>query len=169
MYAAISVGEQIGDVELAGRSLVFLAILFRRGGRVEDVRNALSRALALQGTRYTSVITANHAWLAWRDGNLEEAEAYGRAAMEAWQHQQHVYAFQWTGLWPLIGVALIQERLSDVMRYVRLLLDSTQQRPPETLLTTLKATAQAWDAGQHETVRALLQGMLPLAQEMGYL
>lgn len=169
MHAAMRVGEQIGDVELAGRSLVFLAILFRRRGRVEDVRNALSRALALQETRYAGVITANRAWVAWRDGNLEEAEAYGRAAMEAWQHQQHVYAFQWTGLWPLIGVALTQERLSDVMRYVCLLLDSTQQRPPETLLAVLKATAHAWEAGQHETVRALLQRALPLAQEMGYL
>lgn len=169
MNAAMRVGEQTGDVELAGRSLVFLAILFRRHGRVEDVRNALSRALALQETRYASVITANRAWLAWRDGNLEEAEAYGREAIKAWQHQQHVYAFQWTGLWPLIGVALTQERLSDVMRYVCLLLDSTQQRPPEILLTALKATAQAWDVGPHETVRTLLQDMLPLAQEMGYL
>jgi hypothetical protein len=165
----MEVGEQIGDVELAGRSLVFLSILFRRRGRVEDVRNALSRALALQETRYTGVIIANRAWVAWRDGNLEEAEAYGRAAMEAWQQLQHVYAFQWMGLWPLIGVALTQERLSDVMRYVPLLLDSTQQRPPETLLTTLKATAHAWDTGQHETVRARFQDMLPLAQEMGYL
>jgi hypothetical protein len=89
--------------------------------------------------------------------------------MALWQHQRYVYALQWTGLWPLIGVALTQERLTEAMNYVRILLASTQQRPPKSLYPLLEATVQAWDRGQWNIANAILQEALPLAHEMGYL
>ncbi|MDQ2713876.1 MAG: AAA family ATPase [Chloroflexota bacterium] len=164
LQAIVSLGELIGDAELHERSLAFLTLVFRQRGQVEEVRSAIKRE-----TRYTGVITANRAWVAWRDGNIEEAEAYGRAALEEWQRQHYTYVFQWTGLWPLIDVALSQERLPEAMDYVRMLLAPRQQRPVETLLTMLEAVVQAWDAGQRERASVLLQRALPLAREMNYL
>jgi len=53
---------------------------------------------------------------------------------------------------------------------VRMLLDPTQQPPPEQLSALLKAALQAWDAGQRDEAHELLQQQtLPLAREMGYL
>jgi hypothetical protein len=52
---------------------------------------------------------------------------------------------------------------------VRLLLDPTQQPPPEQLSTLLEAALQAWDAGQQEEALAFLQEAVPLAKNMGYL
>jgi len=41
--------------------------------------------------------------------------------------------------------------------------------PPEQLSTLLEAAMQAWDAGQQQEARALLQQVVPLAEQMGYL
>jgi len=45
----------------------------------------------------------------------------------------------------------------------------TQQAPPEQLSALLESALQAWDGGQQEEARSLLQQTLPLAEKMGYL
>jgi len=50
-----------------------------------------------------------------------------------------------------------------------MLLDPTQQPPSEEVSVPLQAALQAWDAGQPEEARALLQQAVPLAEKMGYL
>ena len=165
----IRVAEKMGHVLLLERALAFLLIVFRRRGQVEEARQTITRALAIPGKRHSGMIKGHRAWVAWRDDNVGEAETYARAALDEWQREQQITPYQWTGLWPLIGVALAQERLAEAMDYVHMLLAPTQQRPPETLLTMLEAAVQAWDTGQRETVRACLQQAMPLAREMGYL
>lgn len=93
----------------------------------------------------------------------------GRASLEDRQRQQRANSFLWAGLWPLIGVALAQEKIADAVNYAGMLLDTTQQPPPEQLGTLLEAALQAWNAGQQEEALALLQQAVPIAEEMGYL
>ena len=169
LHIALTLAEQIGDIELRARCLAFLPFVPRQRGQVEEVRRAVSRAWSFQKRRYDEVIIGHRTWVAWRDGNLEEAEADGLAALESWRHQRHIYFFKWTALWPLIGVALAQGRLPVAMNRVRMLLDPTQQYPPEPLLTMLEECLQAWDAGQQDTALSLLQQAAPLAREMNYL
>ncbi len=133
------------------------------------MRGVVVRAVAQGERRYASVITAQRAWVAWRDGKREEAETVGRTAVEEWQRQRPVYPFQWTGLWPLIDIAATSEQFALAVDYVRLLLAPSQQRPPETLLSVLEEAVQAWDTGHREHVRSLIHHALALAQEMGYL
>ncbi len=166
LSAALSAGEQTGNVALLGRSLTFLPFIFRLRGQVEEVRSITTRALAVPAARKNSIITGQRAWVAWRDGAMAEAEAYGQASLEG---RQDFSLFHWAGLWPLIGVALTQEKIAEAMHYVRILLDPTQQPPPEQLQVRLVASLQAWDAGQQEEARALLQKAAPLAEQMGYL
>jgi hypothetical protein len=170
LQAALTTGEQVGDAELVARCrLHFLPLVFRRRGQVEAVRSMVAHAAAQGERRYANVITAQRAWVAWRDGKREEAETAGRAAVEEWQRQRPVYPFQWTGLWPLIGLAAASAQFALAVDYVRMLLPPTQQRPPEALLRLLEEILQACDAGHHESVRSLLQRAIPLAQDMGYL
>jgi len=169
MRAAMNIAEQIGSTRLLSRCLMFLPLIFRRRGQVEEIRGVISRALAMPEARNIPLIKGHRAWIAWRDGKLEEAEAYGRASIEEKQPQQSVNSFQWVGIWPLIGVALDKEKIADAMDYVRVLLDTTQQPPPEQLRTLLEAALQAWDAGEQEQAHRLLQHIVPLAEEMGYL
>ncbi len=169
LQATIKIAEQISHVMLLERALAFLLIVFRRRGQVEEARYTITRASTVPANRHAGMIKGHRAWVAWRDGNVGEAEAYARAALEEWQREQQVSPYQWTGLWPLIGVALTQERLAEAVDYVRMLLAPTQQRPPETLFTMLEAAVRAWDSGQYEAVRALLHQAMPLAQEVGFL
>jgi tetratricopeptide (TPR) repeat protein len=170
LQAALTAGEQVGDAELVARCrLHFLPLVWRCQGQVEAVRSVVAHAVAQGERRYVGVLTAQRAWIAWRDGKREEAETAGRAAVDEWHRQRPVYPFQWTGLWPLISLATTTAQFALAIDYVRLLLAPTQQRLPETLLTVLEEAVQAWDAGHRESVRSLLQHALPLAQDMGYL
>ena len=133
------------------------------------MRSVVAHAAAQGERRYVGVLTAQRAWVAWRDGKPEEAETAGRAAVEQWQRQRPVYPFQWTGLWPLIGLAATSAQFALALDYVRLLLAPTQQRPEDPLLRVLEEAVQAGDAGHRERVRHLLQHAMPLAQDIGYL
>jgi hypothetical protein len=167
LRAAMNAGEQTGNAALLGRSLTFLPFVFRLRGQVEQMRSIITRALAVPAARKNSIVTGHRVWVAWRDGAMAEAEAYGRASLEG---GQDVSLFHWAGLWPLIGVMLTQEKFAEAMDYVRMLLDPTQQPPPEQLRVPLEAALQAWDAGQQKEARTLLlQQTLPLAREMGSL
>jgi len=166
LRAAMSAGEQTGNAALLARSLTFLPFVFRLRGQVEQVRRIISRALAVPAARKNSIITAHRAWIAWRDGDMSEAEVFSRTSLEG---GQDVSLFHWAGLWPLIGIMLTQEKFAEAMNYVRMLLDPTQQPPPEQLHVLLEAALQAWDAGQQQEARSLLQQTVPLAEQMGYL
>lgn len=170
LRAASVSGEQVGDAELVARCrLHFLPLVFRRRGQVEAVRTVVADAAAQGERRYAGVLTAQRAWVAWRDGKREEAERAGRAAVQEWQRQRPIYPFQWTGVWPLIGLAATSALSSLAVDDVRLLLAPTQQRPEDSLLTVLEEAVHAWDTGCHERVPSLLQQAILLAQSMGYL
>lgn len=166
---ALHVAEQLGLAWLQIRCLTFLPFVFRKRGQVEQVRGLLAHALAKSEGRKNSILTGHRAWVAWRDGNLAEAAAYGRKSLEENQAEQDVNLFRWVGVWPLLGVALMQEQFVEVVSYVHMVLEPTQQLPPEQLCTLLKAVLQAWDAGELAEVRTQLQEVVSLAESMGYL
>lgn len=161
------IGEEISSAWLQARCLTFLTFIFRQQGQVEEVRSHLKHAQAIGIAKNNQVLTGQHAWVAWRDGNLVEAETYGQASVEDLQAEDN--PFQWVGLWPLIGVALAQKRAANAIDAVRALLAPTQQPPPDELGHLLEATLQAWDADQPEEALALLQQTIPLAEQKGYL
>ncbi|MGH2460250.1 MAG: ATP-binding protein [Chloroflexota bacterium] len=165
----LRVGERIGSARLQNHGLTFLALVHRRRGQTEPVRAALDRALTVGAARNNRVLIGHRAWIAWRDGNLVEAEADGRASLEDWQLQQPISPFLWTGLWPLLGVALARGNLPEAMGHLRLILDPTQQPPPKPLSALLGAALHAWDTGRSEEAARLLQRAVPLATELGYL
>ena len=167
---ALRVGEQIGGARLQARCLTFLPFIFRRRGQVEQVRRILTQAQVIGAARNNSILTGHRAWVAWRDGNLAEAEIAGRTSVEEEPYQQRESnLFQWVGRWPLIGVALAQGKIAAAMNDARLLLDPSQQPPPEHMGALLEAALCAWDAGQQEEAHTLLQQAVPLAEQGGYL
>jgi hypothetical protein len=55
------------------------------------------------------------------------------------------------------------------MNTIRMLLSPTQQPPPGQLQTLLEAALQAWEMGKTEEAQGLLQQVVPLAKQRGYL
>ena len=107
------------------------------------------------------------AWVVWGGGNIAEAQKQGQAGLEAFDGAGE--PFEWTALWPLIGVAVVQQQLANAIKYVCMLLVPEQQRLPDALTADLEQAIQAWDSGQPDTARTSLQQAIALAREMGYL
>jgi predicted ATPase len=167
---ALQLGEEINSAWLQTRCLTFLPFIYRKRGEVEQVREVLAHAHAIGAARNNRLLLGQRAWVAWRDGNLNEAEIYGRQSVEAVKHQpMETNPFQWVGLWPLIGVAMTQEKIDIAMGYVRMLLDITQQPPSKEIETLLEMALQAWELGQQDKAYNLLQQATSLAKQTGYL
>jgi tetratricopeptide (TPR) repeat protein len=177
MQAALKLAEQTGDVVLQSRCLTYLTILYRKCGQVKKVRQYIPRcqttATSAQLTEYITLAKANLAWAAWREGNLAEADANGRAALETWQKELAGHGssvLQWTALWPLLGAAFAQNKVSDAVEFARILLEPTQLPPmPDALAAILEKAMNTWQKGDKKGTYTKLKQAIESAREMGYL
>jgi predicted ATPase len=176
MQAALALAEQTGDIVHQSRCLTYLTVLYRKQGQVDQVRKYVSRSLAAatagEMDEYIGMAKANLAWLAWREGELTQAEADGRAALELWQQLPSAHsscAFQWAALWPLIGAALAHNRTSEAIEWAKGLLEPTQQCLPAPLTAAVEKAILSWKEGNPQAAHAKLSRALALAQEMDYL
>ncbi len=173
LQGALSLSERIGDVTLQARCLTYLTIAYRKRRQVEETRNYISQSLdvAMEGNmiEYIGTAKANLAWVAWREGNVAKAEELGRAALDLWGQLPIVYSFQWTALWPLIGVSLDQGKITESIDFGRSLLEPFQQRLPDALSEVVGEAMKAWDRGHQKKSARHLEQSVQMAQEMGYL
>lgn len=173
LQAALTAGEQTGELMLQGMCLTFLSRIYKKRGQVGAVLDSTVRAEVVanktQNVEYLGTVKANRAWLAWREGKLAEVQANSYRALELWQQTPVVYPFQWAALWPLIGATLVRNRLAEAINHVRALLSPEQQRLPDALMILLDAAIQAWDTDQKDAAHTHLQRAAALAQELGYL
>jgi DNA-binding SARP family transcriptional activator len=173
LQTALATAERTGDVLLEARCLTYLCLLNRHRQQTETVRGLTERALrvcqAAGLAEYLGAALGNLAWLAWRAGNLTEAQARGREALEQWRQIQMPYAFKWLALWPLLGVALAQGQAAEAVEHARALLDVTQQALPEAIAAGLEAAVRSADAGDMEAARLALKGIRGPAVALGYL
>jgi DNA-binding SARP family transcriptional activator len=162
---ALQFGERGGSAIIQARCLTYLPFVYRRRGQVEQVRDIITHALARPEAGKNNILTGHRAWVAWRDGDLVEAEFCGRASIQ----ERRGNTLLWAGLWPLIGVLLTQEKIAEAIDYVHMLLDPSQQPPVDAIKARLEAALHAWDAGCCDEARELLWQTLPQAEQMGYL
>lgn len=173
LQTALGLAAATGGAWMRTLSLTYLTVLRRFRGDVEAVQDYAPRAqeaaVAAHMPDYVAVAQANQAWVAWRRGDLTQAEQDLREAVAQWQQSPLVYPFQWQALWPLIGVALARGQEDDAWTYVQALLEPTQQRLPDELNAALIAAAQAKAENQVGAARLHLDRAMELAREMGYL
>jgi tetratricopeptide (TPR) repeat protein len=172
LTAALEVAESIGDVTLQARCLAYLIVAFRRQGCSGDVEAWARRCLDVSERaglpNYIGASRAALAWVAWRRGALEEAEQFGRSALDAWHTMNMPYPFSWQALWPLIGVALVQDRLADAISLTRRLYASDQQALPPILEEPLIAALTVWNTGQAAQAYDALRSALELAEQNNF-
>jgi tetratricopeptide (TPR) repeat protein len=176
MQAALALAKQTGDIVHQSRCLTYLTILYRKQGHLDKARQYVSQSLAAataaEMDEYTGMAKANLAWIAWREGDLAQAEANGRTALGLWLKLPAGHsscAFQWTAIWPLAGVALAQNRTLEAIEHTRVLLDPTQQHLPDDLTALVEKALESWKEGKAEAAHASLDRALALAQELDYL
>jgi DNA-binding SARP family transcriptional activator len=169
---ALAVAEQAGDITLQTRCLAYLVAAARRQGDDADVTNYARRCLALANTAnmldYIGAAQAGLAWAAWRRDDLAEAARLAQAALATWREHAAPYPLYWQALWPLLGMALAQERLAEAVSYARQLLQPEQQALPTRLEEPLAAALAAWDASRPDETRDFLHHALTTAQRIHF-
>jgi tetratricopeptide (TPR) repeat protein len=169
--AALEQAERTGNVPLQDRCLAYLSIACRLNGDEQQAHicteQGLKAAIVEQNPAYIGVAKANLAWLSYRHGHLDEVLHDGSAALEQWRPL--AYPLEWLARWPLLAVALDQERIPDAIDQARAMLEPVQQRLPDALTATLEEAITAWEGGQAAPAREHLAEAVRLAQEMGYL
>jgi hypothetical protein len=173
--AVLSVSEKATSVTIRVRALTFLCLLERRRKARERVRklSTLAQSLAKEHEmlEYQGTAMANLAWVAFEDGELAECERLVRLAVGAWDASP-LNVFRWTGLLPLMAALVAREPApgdaAELVRIAAELIDPSQQRLPEPLVTELTALA-AVDFGADEPARSLARRALARAAELGFI
>jgi DNA-binding SARP family transcriptional activator len=172
LHEALTVAEQCGDITLQIRCLAYLVAAARRQGHDADVTIYARRCLALAKTAnmfdYIGAAQAGLAWVAWRRDDLAEALRLAQAAQAAWREHAAPYPLHWQALWPLLSIALTQERLAEAVSYARQLLQPEQQALPTRLEEPLAAALAAWDANRPDETRDFLHHALFAAQQIHF-
>ena len=161
---------------MQARCLSYITVAFRQTDRLEETQRYAVKCLEVstlaQMPEYTAFAHANQAWLAWRDGKMDLSKELGLTAVELWQQlpPNHGSATcQWLARFPLIAVALHQEKFSVAIDETRLILDPSQQRLPEALEASLAEAVRAWETGRSAVARTILNESMALAHQMHYL
>jgi DNA-binding SARP family transcriptional activator len=176
LQTALALAERTGDIVHQSRCLTYLTILHRKREQLEQAHQYVSQSLAAategQMREYVGTASANLSWLAWREGDLVEAEDKAQAALDIWRRLPAGHsscAFQWTALWPLVGVAFSGNRYAQACEFLRQMLGVTQQRLPDALEALVEQTLEAWEEPQSEETQAYLEQAIELAKRLGYL
>ena len=146
------------------RCLVYSLVARRKAGDVTGARARRYEIDALDELHgYSGLVSANSAWLAYRDGNFDLAVRLGEEALAAWRSEGRTGygVFEWTARFPLLGVAVASSDLDAATTHARAMLDPTQQPLPEELAAALEHAVA--DGTREQFERAL-----DLARPDGY-
>jgi hypothetical protein len=141
-----------------------------RGGDVEAVRELAPQARAAVAVhhQYLAAAIALEAWVAWRDGRVEEALGLGAQALEIWDAGPESWPFQCLALWPLTAAYLDAEQIAEAVGAARRLLEPSQARLPDEMEAAVQVACDAWDKGQPETAARLVADAVDLAVKLHY-
>ena len=118
---------------------------------------------------YIGFAKANQSWVAWRSGNLDEAQVNGRTGLD-WLEKWKGESFcRWLALMPLIDVALRQGNDLEAIDYARALLHPTQMHMGEALEEILAQAVKAWDDHETDKAHTLMQRGVEIAQQTGWM
>jgi eukaryotic-like serine/threonine-protein kinase len=172
LSSAYAGARRVGDNALQTRAVAYLLVAARRRGDVAAVRArigevaALSEAGSLQ--EYVGIAGAMRSWLHLREGNLEQARRSGELALETWQRLGAPFPFRWLGLWPLIALAVREERFDGALAQVDRIMAQDQQPPPPQIAELLAAAQAASRRADPQAVREALVAAAALAQSLGF-
>jgi eukaryotic-like serine/threonine-protein kinase len=173
LQSALTLAEKIGDRQLQTRCLTYLTTLFRLQSRAELVRSYAARNLAaaveINLQEYISSAMANQAWLAWREGKLEQAEVLALEAMTRLTTSRIGLVFKWLAFFPLIDICLKEQRLEQAIQFAREILAPDQQLLPEAISNPLEKSIENWEANDKGNASEQLYAVIELAEQLGYL
>ena len=169
-------------LEREGAVLVEMAVSAFRRGDVEAVRELLPEAQAAASTRgdldhaagakglkawVAGAAKGLEAWVVWRDERIEEALALGTEALRLWRPYGSFRPYC-VAIFPVTGAYLATGQVEAAVGVSRRLLEPTMARLPDELEAEVQGACEAWETGDPELSRGLLDDAVKLARDLGY-
>lgn len=165
--------QRIGDVSGDTRAAAYLAILYRRQGRVEETRKAATELLEIANKRrmqdYIGVAHASLGWVAWKGGDGAGITQNNKQAWEAWSGLSFPHPFQWTAGFTEMRLLLGWAPPEKLIELAQLLYKAPQMRLPDAIHNSLGDAIAAHERNDNSEIRAKLELALQSAEELGYL
>ena len=169
-----SVLEQLdhtGDTEWRVMTDNYMAVIQRKRGDLEGVRRwtelTLAGATKARMPLYLELSRTNSAWLAFREGRLEEAERLASETLGALGPLP--FQVKWLAAWPLVACHHARNAMNEADDAIRAMLHPHQQRQPAELAEALQDTLAALESGNPFAAMARLSPVLPMARTLGYI
>jgi hypothetical protein len=165
--------SRMGARLLEVRSLAFLAITSRKLGEVELLRQQAHKLVEMASSMdehsYHGVGLACLGWLAWKDGDIVQAEKLCHSAEKAWDQYATGFAMKWLGNWVLLAIAVSRRQAQGAERWVKVLLDPspTLQPIPEPMASLLHHGLSACQAKDEQAAFQFFSQALEAAQTAG--
>ncbi|HUQ14026.1 MAG TPA: adenylate/guanylate cyclase domain-containing protein [Novosphingobium sp.] len=163
--------DHTGDTEWRVMTDNYLGLIQRKRGDLEGARYwaelTLVGADKARMPLYAMLARANLAWLAGREGRLEEAE---RLAAETFAALKPLpFQVKWLAAWPLIACHHAREAIDQAGDAIRVMLDPQQQPQPAELTEALQGALAALESGDALAAQAKLSAAVPMARALGYI
>lgn len=170
---AILLCRMNGDLNSMLIGWVYLSITHRRQNKYHEVHADTDSFQKLMQTIsdnpvYRGVAHSNHAWLAYIEGKLEQAQQSAQAALELWHSLENPYAMHWMALFILLAIALREENLEEAIACVKAMLTPLQMRFVPEVETTLLSILEV-DPSNPNLIFSLCRDAVEKAQSAGYL
>jgi predicted ATPase len=171
---SLQLASRYGDRTLQARCLTYLAMLYRRQKRADQLREITPQAIeicrVLGMHEYIGVIEACSSWLAMEKDDLGRAEELAVEALESWQKHAPGYPFKWLALLPLIRITLSQNAgLGKAVEHAKAVLTPPNASFAGSIEKQLENAVAAFEAGDLATAQSTLEQSLTQAVELAYL
>jgi hypothetical protein len=118
---------------------------------------------------YIAMAKANLAWVAWKDGRLQDVEELGEEALALWHGMEDQPSMDWIALWPLIATASEHDNFSKAIDSMRGLLAEGQYPLADAVMADCRAAIDCSMRDDREALRTCLDRALQTACAFQYL
>jgi len=165
--------NRVGNLVMQTRCINYRALAHRRlsrgGAARTDAEQTLALASKLQMVEYIAMAKANLAWVAWKDGRLQDVEELGEEALALWHGMEDPLGSDWIALWPLIAVASEHDNFSKAIDSMRGLLAEGQYPLADAVMADCRAAIDCSMRDDREALRNCLDRALQTASAFHYL
>jgi len=174
MERALELTRRCGNRTHEARVLTYLAILHRRLGDRQRVKDYLAQSMPLSSelgmSEYIAAGFACQSWLAWGEGDGKAAGRLADRALDEWREHAPRYPFKWLALIQQLALALEAEGVSNrALEMVRELLDPGCARLCSGVSEALEAALATDAEGASDQASDMLREVVNRSRSAGYL
>jgi class 3 adenylate cyclase len=168
---ALELATRTGNAEYRVMTAAYTTVMHRKRGDVALVEEWCSGAEALakeaEMPLYVSIARANRAWLALRNGALDEVETLTAPIVAAWAKSP--WQLTWLAAWPLLAARLEAGPDADIGLPLAAMVRPNQQRQGQAIGEALARAYQLLGSSRPNEASAALREASALARDQGFI